>query len=80
VNADSTAALEWCATCKCWTIAGTRCPKSVACPHCRVAAGRSCRRPSGHRADTLHAERYELAEAIDAAAGITYGAGSAVRP
>lgn len=38
------------------------CPRSIRCPTCGTEAGTFCRRPSGHRADTLHAARIRLAE------------------
>lgn len=41
----------------------TTCPRSVVCPNCSAGPGQPCKRPSGHTADTLHAERIELAEA-----------------
>lgn len=47
------------------------CPRAVACPHCGAAPGAPCRRPSGHRAMTLHADRWRHAEERDAAAGLT---------
>lgn len=62
--------LEACRWCGGEAIEGSTCPKSLECPKCGAAAGSSCRRPSGHRAMTLHSSRIDAAEAIDAAAGI----------
>lgn len=38
------------------------CPKSIECPSCGAGPGESCHRPSGHRAATMHARRWQLAE------------------
>lgn len=65
-------ARETCPYCGGDAIAGTTCPKSIACPTCDAAPGASCRRPSGHRAAAMHAARVELAEQADAAAAPAY--------
>lgn len=39
------------------------CPLSIECPHCGAPEGSSCKRPSGHRASQVHAERIAEAEA-----------------
>ncbi|PYO40131.1 MAG: hypothetical protein DMD33_18780 [Gemmatimonadetes bacterium] len=64
--------LAKCKTCGSYALAGTVCPRSLACPHCKAEPGSPCKRPSGHRAATIHAGRYHAAETIDRAAGITY--------
>jgi hypothetical protein len=51
-------------------VKGTTCPKSQPCPTCFVPAGRKCRRPSGHEAPQLHADRILAAESIDRAKGL----------
>lgn len=38
------------------------CPKSIACQRCGAGPGSPCRRPSGHRAAELHADRIRQAE------------------
>src|SRR4051794_26936904 len=38
------------------------CARSIECPHCHAAPGHPCHRPSGHRADELHAARVSAAE------------------
>jgi hypothetical protein len=48
------------------------CPLEVACNTCGALPGRKCRRPSGHVAMTLHAERVELAEELDRRNGLSY--------
>lgn len=53
-------------------VEGSMCPWTIACPLCKAKPGVRCKRPSGHEASHLHAERWEEAEAIDAANGITY--------
>lgn len=40
----------------------TACPKSIVCPTCAAKPGESCRRPSGHRASTMHASRWQKSE------------------
>lgn len=65
-------ALELCQWCGGDAIAGSTCPRSLACPDCRQPAGSPCRRPSDHRADTLHASRIRAAEQLDELAGINY--------
>lgn len=55
------AACQWCGG---EDAAGT-CPKSLECPSCHAAPGSSCKRPSGHRASRLHAERVAAAERAD---------------
>lgn len=52
---------EWCGG---HDTTGT-CPRSITCPRCGAIPGAWCRRPSGHRADQLHAERIALAERED---------------
>jgi hypothetical protein len=52
----------------------TTCPKSIACPTCKAEPGQSCRRPSGHRAMTLHAPRIAAAESTDPGAQLEIGA------
>ena len=43
----------------------TTCPKSIPCPKCGAEAGKSCVRPSGHRAHQLHTQRFLFAETMD---------------
>lgn len=38
------------------------CPKSLECPRCHAGPGKSCVRPSAHRAAELHSGRIALAE------------------
>jgi hypothetical protein len=38
------------------------CPLAVTCPVCHQGDRRWCKRPSGHKAMTLHKPRIELAE------------------
>lgn len=52
------------------SVAGTLCPKAIRCPRCAAPAGSSCRRPSGHRAASIHATRITAAEAVDERNGI----------
>lgn len=52
--------------------AGSTCPRAIACPSCGAAPDRPCRRPSGHKASSLHAARVDAAELADAEAGIVY--------
>jgi hypothetical protein len=42
------------------------------CPTCSAKAGLSCKRPSGHRASEIHAERIKAAYAIDDANGFDW--------
>jgi len=56
---------ERCSWCGGWARKGTTCPKSIICPKCGAPPGKRCRRPSGHEADTLHAERIKVAERDD---------------
>lgn len=44
------------------------CPKSLPCPVCPAQPGQSCKRPSGHRAASMHAARVDAAEQQDAEA------------
>ncbi len=44
---------------------GTTCPKSIPCLTCGAEQGKSCTRPSGHRAHRLHTLRINMAEAMD---------------
>jgi hypothetical protein len=60
---------EWCGGS---AVAGSTCPKSIGCLSCPAGPGQNCRRPSGHPC-RMHAPRWEAAEAMDAAAGISYG-------
>jgi hypothetical protein len=61
-----------CRECRCTPLwPGLTCPWSITCPRCRAAPGQRCRRPSGHDA-AMHAERYLLAERMDAKAGFSY--------
>jgi hypothetical protein len=60
---------EWCGG---FAVRGSKCPMAVVCPTCAAGRGQPCRRPSEHRAAKMHAPRYHAAEAMDAAAGITY--------
>jgi hypothetical protein len=62
---------EWCGGS---AVVGSTCPKSIGCPSCPAGPGQNCRRPSGHPC-RMHAPRWEAAEAMDAAAGVTYGEG-----
>lgn len=50
---------EWCGA----TVSADEgpCPKSFECPTCYAKPGSPCMRPSGHRADRLHADRLALA-------------------
>lgn len=52
---------QWCGS----DAAEGPCPRSIACPTCGAGAGSRCVRPSGHPADTLHADRIALAESGD---------------
>jgi len=61
---------EACPWCGGLALVGTTCPKGIECPRCGVPAGDSCRRPSGHRADVLHAARVALAEERDRRAAL----------
>lgn len=56
---------ELCPYCDGSVIPGTTCPKSITCPRCQATRGKRCRRPSGHDAAELHAERIEEAEKLD---------------
>lgn len=62
---------EPCPFCGGDVIEGTTCPKSLPCPTCGARSGDSCRRPSGHRADRLHADRIAAAEEADAIGGLS---------
>lgn len=62
--------LELCPYCGGEAAQGTTCPRALECPHCGAGAGAPCRRPSGHRAEFLHAARVELAELADHRAGL----------
>lgn len=53
---------EWCGV---DAIAGTTCPRAVTCPDCSAPPGSPCKRPSGHKAMTLHMSRVLLAEQDD---------------
>ena len=53
--------------CGCGPQARGTCPHSVACPRCHAAPGARCKRPSGHPAGEMHAERYRASERADAA-------------
>ena len=44
---------------------GDTCYKAVACPTCKAGVGKSCLRPSAHRAAQIHADRVALAQYID---------------
>ena len=44
---------------------GDICPRSLDCPTCAAKPGASCKRPSGHRASELHAQRLNKAYALD---------------
>ena len=46
---------------------GVTCPRSTACPTCRAGARADCRRPSGHRAASVHVDRVYAAEDQDIA-------------
>ena len=59
---------EWCDG----TTRGDVCPKSLECPTCSVAAGLSCKRPSGHRASEIHTQRIKAAYSIDDANGFDW--------
>ncbi len=54
--------------CGCGPQARGTCPHATACPQCHAAPGSPCKRPSGHPAGAMHAERYRAAERADAAA------------
>lgn len=54
--------------CDCGPQARGTCPHATACPRCHAAPGSPCKRPSGHPAGAMHAERYRVAERADAAA------------
>lgn len=62
--------LVLCVWCVGQVVPGSTCPRSVVCPTCSAGPGRPCRRPSGHRADQLHAGRIEYAERLDQAARV----------
>ena len=53
---------------------GDTCPKAVECPSCKAAPGKSCQRPSGHKASELHAERVAAAQEIDDLNGFNWKA------
>ncbi len=62
-----------CPWCKCNPVhPDAVCPWSLTCPTCQARPGGRCKRPSGHDAANMHADRYLLAERLDADAGITY--------
>lgn len=46
----------------CGGVAAGTCPRSLPCPRCSAEPGHPCKRPSGHRAMVLHAERVAAAE------------------
>jgi hypothetical protein len=46
-------------------VPGSHCPRSIPCPKCTARAGQRCKRPSGHPAGMIHAERIKIAEAMD---------------
>ena len=54
------------------TTRGDTCFKAVVCPSCQAAPGRSCIRPSGHKASEIHADRIKAAQALDDAAGFNW--------
>lgn len=54
-----------CRWCGGLVVEGSTCPKSIDCPVCHAAPGSACVRPSGHRADMMHAPRIGLAEGMD---------------
>jgi hypothetical protein len=64
--------LETCPHCGGMAMTESICPLEVACNTCGALPGRKCRRPSGHVAMTLHAERAELAEELDRRNGLSY--------
>lgn len=53
------AVCEWCGA---EADVTTTCPKSIACPTCKAQPGHPCKRPSGHKAAQLHADRVQKAE------------------
>jgi len=58
---------EWCGSTD--AEVGTVCPKAIRCPRCGAGTGQSCRRPSGHRAMQLHAQRIAAAERMSGQPG-----------
>lgn len=54
-----------CEFCGGQVVPGTTCPLSLPCPLCNAAPRQRCTRPSGHRADVMHAARWQRAERID---------------
>lgn len=56
---------ESCPTCPGDASPLTTCPRSITCPRCHARAGARCKRPSGHPANELHAERTAAAERLD---------------
>lgn len=61
-----------CGACGGEVVEGSQCPLALECPTCHAAPRSPCIRPSGHRASQLHADRWRLAEQLDADRGITY--------
>jgi hypothetical protein len=53
--------------CGCGPQARGTCPHATVCPRCHAAPGTRCKRPSGHPAGEMHAERYRASERADAA-------------
>jgi hypothetical protein len=54
-----------CSWCGANAAEGSVCPWSLSCPTCRARPGIRCKRPSGHDAAAMHADRWKAAEAID---------------
>lgn len=57
--------LEPCSYCGGEADPSSTCPRAVECPTCGAGAGSPCRRPSGHRAASLHVSRISVAEELD---------------
>lgn len=53
--------------CGCGLQARGTCPHLTTCPRCHAAPGARCKRPSGHPAGAMHAERHRASERADAA-------------
>jgi hypothetical protein len=56
---------ERCRWCGAEAVAGSVCPRSLACPACGARPGRRCKRPSEHDAAEMHAARWQAAERMD---------------
>jgi hypothetical protein len=58
LGADPVATCKWCGAAL--SESAGPCPLSFECPTCQAKPGKWCKRPSEHRAQSLHADRLAL--------------------